>query len=203
MNLPKWMLIFNSWTRLQFYAFLETQRPEAITNLDKQFQDFVDSYGYNPYKTDTVRFFGGDTLIGLSYLILVRTFEYIDKELNDIEKRDVLEISNWNLINVFTFNDLVSRHSINVIKLLDKKQNGSKLYSNDSEKLEYFIRKLRNSIGHHHYTNPDMDSIKLIDINPNSGNIEMECIFKYSSFLNFCMDYFHIVNTKLYSLHHH
>ena len=202
MNLPKWMLIFNSWTRLQFYAFLETQRPEAIADLDNHFQYFVDSYGYNPDKIDKVRFFGGDMLIGLSYLILVRTFEYIDKELDYSEKSNVLEISNWNLFDVFTFNDLVSKYSINVIKLLDKKQNGTTIYSNDSEKLEYFIRKLRNSIGHHHYTNPDMESIKLIDINPYSGNTEMECIFKYSSFLNFCMDYFHIVNTKLYSLHH-
>lgn len=73
MNLPKWMLIFNSFARLQFYAFLETQRPNAITDLDKHFQDFVDLHGYNPNKTDTVRFFGGDMLIGLSYLILVRT----------------------------------------------------------------------------------------------------------------------------------
>ncbi|HNW51941.1 MAG TPA: hypothetical protein PKH79_12720 [Prolixibacteraceae bacterium] len=199
MNLPKWMFIFNSFVRLQFYAFLETHRPEAIADLDKHFQYFVDTNGYNPQKTDTVRFFGGDMLIGLSYLILVRTFEYVNKDLSNNEKLDVLKIENWNIFKVTTFDNLINRYSITVNLLADQRKN-KLYYSNDAEKLDFFVRKIRNSIGHHRYTYPDMDSIKLIDIN--NGIVEMECVFKYSNFLNFCMDYFHIVNTKLYSIHH-
>ena len=202
MNLPKWMNIYNSLIRMKFYAFLETSKPEVIVELDNHFQGFVDTQGLNPSNKDKVRFFGGDMLIGLSYLILVRTTEYIKNELDDIERIEVLKISNWNLYNISTFNDLISKYSINVTKLADKKHNGDLYYTNDSEKLEYYIRKLRNSLGHYHYINPDMKSIKLTDINPRNQQIEMECEFKYSDFLNFCMDYGYIVNASLYKLYH-
>jgi hypothetical protein len=200
MDLPKWMNIYNSLLRIKFYAYLEMFKPEVISNLDKHFQEFVDTNGLNPSKTDIVRFFGGDMLIGFTYLTLVRTVEYIEKSIDDFERTEVLKISNWNLFNVSTYNDIISKYSINVIKLPQNRPNGKPFYTNDIEKLEYFIQKIRNSISHHKYANPDMENLILID--DYGGYTKMECVFKYSDFINFCMDYCFIVNKSLYELHH-
>jgi len=199
MNLQKWKNIFNSVLRLRFYAFLETYKPFVLKDIDNHFQDFVDSFNLNPVK-DEVKFFGGQMLMGLSYLTLVRTNEYIKSELTPGEVETVLRIENWNALNINSYDDFISRYGFNVRILRERKSNGVLNYHNDQEKLQYFIKKLRNAVSHYHYDNPTNETIKLTDINPKNNQSEMECILSYSDFLNFCMDFATVINDTLYRL---
>ena len=200
MNKKKWLNIYNSIIRLKFYAYLESERSNVLNEFDSQFQKFVDDFGINP-KNEKVRFFGGQFLIGLSYLILVRTSEFIKNELSDTDAEIVLKIDNWKQFKVESFSDLVSRYRIKVNTLIDRKNNGKLIYSDDHQKLKFFITKLRNAVSHFNYENPDNYTIKLKDINPNSDRLEMECLFNYADFLNFCMDFGFIVNNCLGELY--
>ena len=199
MNLQKWINVYNSILRLRFYAYLETYNPSVLKDIDNSFQDFVDRFNQNPNK-DEVRFFGGQMLMGLSYLILVRTNEYINSDLTPEEAEIVLKIENWRTLIIESYDDLISHYCIDVKILRERKSNGELHYSNDQEKLQYFIRKLRNAVSHYHYENPTNESIKLTDINPNNNQTEMECLFKYSDFLIFCMDFGTVINDTLFRL---
>ncbi|MBA7528585.1 hypothetical protein ES705_20773 [subsurface metagenome] len=196
MNLLKWLNIYNSILRLKFYTYLETHNPDVIKEFDSHFQRFINEHGLNT-KVEKVKFFGGDILVGLCYLILVRTNEFIKNELNEAEKDIVLQIDNWKIFGVSNFSDITSRYNLTITTLVEKNNRGNFYYTNDREKLEFFIRKLRNAISHHNYDHPSKSHIKLIDQNPNDR--KMECIFKYSGFINFCMDFGHMVNDCLYN----
>ena len=128
MNKQKWMNIYNSILRLRFYAYLESRKPSVINEFDTHFQEFVDTFGLNSNK-DTVKFFGGQMLIGLSYLILVRTNEYIKNdytydlynkykdpgkisEINDQDEKEPLE----EFVTIYKF-----REDLNTdVKLIDQ-----------------------------------------------------------------------------------
>ncbi|TYB72675.1 hypothetical protein ES676_10905 [Bizionia saleffrena] len=195
MKQQKWMNIYNSILRLRFYAFLELKKSFVINEFDTHFQEFVDDFNLNKNK-DKAKFFGGQMLIGLSYLILVRTNEYIKNELSEREAIDVLKIDNWKIIEISSYEAFVFKYNISVKRLKEKNKKGILLYNNDSQKLNYFINKLRNSVSHYRY-DTDIDNIILTDINPNNNDIEMKCSLKYSDFLNFCADYGTIVNDTL------
>jgi len=195
MNKQKWMNIYNSIIRLRFYAYLESNKPTVINEFDKHFQDFMDSFGLNP-KKDTVKFFGGQMLIGLSYLILVRTNEYIKNELSESEAEDIIKIENWKRIGIKNYNELISKYNIKIKTLKEKNKKGAPLDYDDNQKLDYFLRKLRNAVSHYSY-DTDNDNITLTDINPNSKDVEMKCSLKYPDFLNFCADYGTIINDAL------
>lgn len=195
MKQQKWLNIYNSILRLRFYAFLELKKSFVINEFDTHFQEFVDDFGLNKNK-DEAKFFGGQMLIGLSYLILVRTNEYIKNELSEREAIDVLKIDNWKIINISSYEAFVLKYNINVKSLKEKNKKGILLYNNDTQKLNYFVKKIRNSVSHYRY-DTNIDNITLTDINPNSNDIEMKCSLKYSDFLNFCADYGTIINESL------
>jgi hypothetical protein len=201
MDLAKWMKIYNSIIRFKFYTYLEAQKPNIIEDFDKHYQDFVNTHMENT-NNDKVLFFGGDMLIGLCYLVLVRTNEFLKNELDSVQIDKILSIENWELIGVRNLKELENKYDIEIKQLAEKTKKGKSYYSNDSEKLLFFIRKLRNSLGHYRYENPTLDSIKLVDENPNNKITEMECIFKYADFLNFCSDFGILVNDGLYKMFH-
>jgi len=199
MNKKKWMNIYNSLLRLCFHQYINQAKPEVIEEFDSHYQNFIDKHWSNPNK-EKVRFFGGDMLLGMAYLTLHRTVEFTKSDLTCSEAEEVLAIKNWNVLNIRTYSDFITYYGIDVVYLAETKSNNSPLYSSESEKLEFFIKKIRNSVGHYNYEIIGIDAIRFFDVLPNNGTKQMECVFNYSQFLRFCIEYVSIVNDVLRKL---
>jgi len=190
----KWLEIYNSIIRLKFYSYLKMQNSRIINDIDKEYQQFVNNNNLNP-KDEAVEFFGGDFLIGLSYLILVRTNEFLNKESLKAEKYKVLDIENWKKLGIESFDKILSKYNIELITLLDTKNNRDYNYMNDNEKIAFFLTNIRHSLSHYNYNKTDLETIKFW--NNHNNKLKMECKMKYSSFLNFSADFGIAVNIGL------
>lgn len=137
MDMNKWLSVYNSIIRLKFYSYLDQNNLRIIKDIDKEYQKFVNTNNLN-LDNETVRFFGGHFLLGLSYLILVRTNEFLNKEFTETEKNKVLDIKNWQELGIEDFNKILSRYNIELLTLSETKNNGDYNYTNDSEKLAFF-----------------------------------------------------------------
>ena len=137
MDMNKWLSVYNSIIRLKFYSYLDQNNLRIIKDIDKEYQKFVNTNNLN-LDNETVRFFGGHFLLGLSYLILVRTNEFLNKEFTETEKNKVLDIKNWQELGMEDFNKILSRYNIELLTLSETKNNGDYNYTNDSEKLAFF-----------------------------------------------------------------
>jgi len=85
---------------------------------------------------------------------------------------------------------------ININILAETKKNGTKHYNSDTEKLAFFMRKIRNSVSHYRYEHPDMSSIRLEDVNFQEV-IELDITMPYAEFINFCADMGCIINDTI------
>lgn len=193
MNTKKWLSVYNSIIRLKFYSYLASNESEIVNEIDKEYQKFVNDFDLNP-NDEKVKFFGGHFLMGLSYLILVRTNEYLTKEFTISERCEILSIENWKQLGINDFNKILSNYNIDLITLRET-NNGGYNYTNDSEKLEFFLGNIRHSLSHYNYENSDLRTIRLW--NYYNGIMKMECEIPYSSFLNFSADFGIAVNEGL------
>ena len=181
----KWLEIYNSIIRLKFYTYLENNQSELLIKLDSEFAAFVKTHV--GITQDGLRFFGGNTLMGLAYLTLIRMFETLNYELDSDDVDRLFKRTNWKLIGLNSFSDIENKYNLKLNVLATSTAKGKKYYNNDLEKIHFFIRKIRNSVSHYSYDHPNKNSIRLIDKNQ-QNIIELDVVMPYADFLNFCAD---------------
>ena len=193
MNKKKWLQIFNSILRLQFFMKTVIDNGEVKNFLDSRYQEFIDKNHSNP-NYEKVEVMGGDFFIGFSYLIFIRINEYIDKEMSLEVKNKLWNFSYWEHLKVKEFDDFIKRYGIKIIELKEFKNNGRPNYSNENEKLSFLNKKIRNSLSHYKYKFYDNGSLTLFDSHPSNGEIEMKISLNYYQFVNYIQDFGIIVN---------
>jgi hypothetical protein len=139
-----WLEVYNSIVRLKFYMYLESCKKDRIVQLDREFTLFAQTH-INP-KEKELRFFGGNTLMAFSYLVLVRMFEALKEEFGQNEMEQILNNASWNYIGGDEFSVLKDKYNIEVRVLVDRNAKGKMYYTNEKEELIFFLRKLRNSV---------------------------------------------------------
>jgi hypothetical protein len=167
---------------------------QLIKELDREFTLFVNNYV--GIQDKNLRFFGGNTLIGFSYLVLVRMFEFLKKHFDKTQIYELFKSSDWQAIGISQFSDFIHKYRITNAYLAETKKNGTRYYNSDTEKLAFFMNKIRNSVSHYRYEHPDMSSIRLTDLNM-QGQIELDITMPYSVFINFCADIGCIINDNI------
>jgi len=190
----KWLEIFNSIIRLKFYTYLENNQSELLSRLDSEFAAFVKTHV--GITQDDLRFFGGNTLMGLAYLTLIRMFETLNSELDSDDVDRLFLSANWEAIGLKSFSDLENRYNLRLNVLATSTAKGKKYYDNDLEKIHFFIRKIRNSVSHYRYDHPNNKSIRLIDKNQ-QNTIELDVVMPYANFMNFCADIGIVLNDAI------
>ena len=108
----KWLEVYNSIVRLKFYTYLEMKDSQLIKDLDLEFTLFAKKYVGT--QDTNLRFFGGNTLIGFSYLVLVRMFETLNKHFNDTQIDDLFKTSDWQALGINQFSDFTAKYKINI-----------------------------------------------------------------------------------------
>ncbi|KQC12029.1 MAG: hypothetical protein APR63_11855 [Desulfuromonas sp. SDB] len=194
----KWREVYNSILRLKFYTYLEITNSKLIKDLDCEFNSFAKKYVCT--QDTNLRFFGGNTLIGFSYLVLVRMFEILNKYFDKAQIDNLFKTSDWKAIGINQFSDLSKKYKINIDVLVETKRNGTKYYDSDTDKLAFLMRKIRNAVSHYRYEHPDMLSIRLTDVN-GQGQVELDLTMPYADFINFCADMGCIINDTLIKNH--
>ena len=187
----RWLEVFNSIVRLKFYAYLETRNSHLLEDLDNEFTEFAQKYVNT--KENNLRFFGGNTLMGFSYLVLVRMFETLKSKFELKQIDQLFLTSDWGNLRINNFSDLMSKYGMQINTFAEKKSNGKRYYNTDAEKIVFLMNKIRNSVSHFRYDHPDDRTIRLQDIN-SGGIVELDMSMSYASFLNFCADVGCIVN---------
>ena len=187
----RWLEVFNSILRLKFYAYLEMTDSQLIKDLDCEFTLFAKRH-VNAQE-DNLRFFGGNTLMGFSYLVLVRMFETLKSQFDQKQIDKLFMNSDWGNVGIHNFSDLTKKYSIQINTLAETKSNGKKNYNTEAEKIVFLMRKIRNSVSHYKYEHPDIQSIRLQDMNL-KGVVELDVSMPYAAFLNFCADLGCIIN---------
>ncbi|KQC13678.1 MAG: hypothetical protein APR63_07875 [Desulfuromonas sp. SDB] len=193
----KWLEVYNSIVRLKFYTYLEMTNSQLIKELDREFTLFVNNYV--GIQDNNLRFFGGNTLIGFSYLVLVRMFECLKKHFDKTQIDELFKTSDWQAIGINQFSDFTNKYRITIAYLAETKNNRTRYYNSDTEKLVFFMNKIRNSISHYRYEHPDMLSIRLTDvkIKKKQEKIELDITMPYAGFINFCADIGCIINDTI------
>lgn len=87
MNKEKWLKIYNSIIRLQFYGYILTEDKVVKNEIDSKYQQFVSKILYIDTQNEKVEFLGGDFSLCFAYLILVRINEFISSELDNESKK--------------------------------------------------------------------------------------------------------------------
>ncbi len=190
----RWLEVFNSILRLKFYAYLETKNSHLLEELDNEFTEFARK-SVNA-KENNLRFFGGNTLMGFSYLVLVRMFETLKSKFDHKYIDQLFLTSDWGNLGINNFSDLKSKYNMQINTFAEKKSNGKRYYDTDTEKIRFLMNKIRNSVSHYRYDHPDDRTIRLKDIN-SGGIVELDMSMSYASFLNFCADVGCLVNDTI------
>lgn len=188
MDRDKWLQIFNSIIRLQFFMKTQIDNGDVKKYLDDNYQEFLNVHP-DIQKKENESIIGGDFFIAFSYLVFVRIIEYIDKETTSDFKNEIWDFRNWHHLDVHNFDELIKRYRIKIDILEKRKKNGSGFFNNDNEKLEDLNYRIRNSLSHFRYGLCDNGNLILEDINPRNNRVEMKLTINYFQFVNYVQDF--------------
>jgi hypothetical protein len=183
MEKNKWLHIYSNILRMSYIAYLESYKRNKLQEIDTDFSYFLKNNLETSQDLSQVKFFGGDFLMSFAYQILVRTFEFIEKQ-KEIESNQFYS----ELEEYFKLEEFLNEGSVKVEipAKKDLSENGVK----------NFIKKLRNGVSHSRFEHPDYYSIRLYNVK-SDGKINFQIVFQYDAFLNFCKDFGFMVNKNL------